>query len=121
VLPKRSGGRRSSVRNMKRHDPQCHSSRVTLRLDRVWDSSSLYELAELEGRRLREERHVVAEVDGRVVAALPLGGGAPLAEPLVPTADLLPLLELRAAQIRRVELQLSRIQPLRLRLWLGRA
>jgi hypothetical protein len=39
-------------------------------------------------------------VDGRLVAALPLAGGHMLADPFVRTAHLLPLLELRAAQLR---------------------
>jgi hypothetical protein len=80
-------------------------NRVTLRLDRVSDSPALYDLAELSGRRALDGRYVVSEVDGRIVAAVPLDGGAPLADPFVRTIHLLPLLELRAAQIRRVELQ----------------
>jgi hypothetical protein len=79
--------------------------RVTLRLDRVADSPALYDLAEMNGRRALEGRYVVSEIDGRIVAAVPLDGGAPIADPFVRTIHLLPLLELRAAQIRRVELQ----------------
>jgi hypothetical protein len=88
---------------------------VTLRLDRVSDSPALYDLAELSGRRAVEGRYVVSEVEGRLVAAVPLDGGTPLADPFVRTFHLLPLLELRAAQIRRVE-----VQPRRWRRFLPR-
>ncbi len=48
-------------------------------------------------------RLVVAEVDGIVVAAYPLGNGTPLADPFRPTAHLMPLLELRARQLSPTE------------------
>jgi len=73
---------------------------VSLRLDRVSDADALERLAGLCTRRLPPGPFVVGEVEGRVVAALPVHGGAPLADPFVPTKHLLPLLELRAAQIR---------------------
>ena len=41
----------------------------------------------------------MAEVDGRVLAALPLRDGRALADPFRRTADLVALLELRAAQL----------------------
>ena len=73
---------------------------VTLRVDTVWDDPALARLATLAGRRRAPHgRHVVAVVDGRVVAALPLSGGKPYADPFRRTAHLLPLLELRAEQI----------------------
>ena len=40
-----------------------------------------------------------AEIDGKVVAALPLRGGKVMADPFRPTAHLIPLLELRAKQL----------------------
>ena len=46
-------------------------------------------------------RLVVAIVDGRLVAALPVAGGPALRDPFVRTAHLLRLLELRAEQLRR--------------------
>jgi hypothetical protein len=85
-----------------RPDDMAH---VTLRLDRVSDTVALEQLAALSECRLPPGPFVVSEVDGRVVAAIPLPGGRPLADPFVATAHLLPLLELRAAQIRRVEVR----------------
>ena len=54
-----------------------------------------------DGRPVPRGRVVLAEVDGDIVAALPLGGGAALTDPFRPTAHLLPLLRLRAAQLDR--------------------
>jgi hypothetical protein len=72
---------------------------VVLRLNRVQDDAALEILGELDGRRVPDGCYVVAEAGGRIVAALPLDGGAPLADPFRPTAHLLPLLELRAKQL----------------------
>jgi hypothetical protein len=80
---------------------------VLLRLCTVHDDAALEHLALLEGRSTPQGRFVVAEIDGEVVAALPLRGGAPLADPFRPTAHLLPLLRLRASQLEA--------QPLRIR------
>jgi hypothetical protein len=73
---------------------------VELRLCRCADDLELAHLAELDGRPLPFGRFVVAVVRGRIVAALPLGGGRPLTDPFTATEHLLPLLELRAAQLR---------------------
>jgi hypothetical protein len=72
---------------------------VVLRLCRVHDDATLDRLAELEGRPAPKGRHIVAEVGGTVVAALPLQGGVALADPFRATAHLMPLLELRAKQL----------------------
>ena len=75
--------------------------RVTLRLARPQDAAALLRLAQLESRPEPEGSYVVAEVDGEVVAALPLGAGTPLGDPFRATAHLVPLLELRAKQLAR--------------------
>jgi hypothetical protein len=74
---------------------------VALRLCSVHDDAALERLAVLEGRPVPRGSFVLAEVDGTVVAALPLAGGAVLADPFRPTAHLLPLLRLRASQLER--------------------
>jgi hypothetical protein len=43
---------------------------------------------------------LVAEVDGRLRAALPVDGGAPIADPFHRGRELLALLRLRAEQLR---------------------
>jgi hypothetical protein len=75
-------------------------SGIALRLCRVGDDPALEQLAELEGSTVPAGRLVLAEIDGRLVAALPVAGGCMLADPFVPTAHLRRLLELRAAQLR---------------------
>jgi hypothetical protein len=65
----------------------------------VADDPALEQLAALAERPLPFGRFVVALVDGRLVAALPLAGGHALVDPFVRTAHLRPLLELRAAQL----------------------
>ena len=75
------------------------SESVVLRLCSVHDDEALDGLAQLEGVPSPTGRHILAEVDGVVVAAYPLGIGSPLADPFRPTAHLIPLLELRAKQL----------------------
>ena len=72
---------------------------VLLRLTTIGDADAIERLAALEGMAEPDCRCVVAEVDGTVVAALPLRGGTVMADPFRPTAHLVPLLELRAKQI----------------------
>jgi hypothetical protein len=75
---------------------------VLLRLERDEDQEALARLACFEGLTAPAGRHVVAEVGGTIVAAMPLGGGDLLADPFRRTAHLEPLLELRARQITGV-------------------
>ncbi|HET7137677.1 MAG TPA: hypothetical protein VFI04_04940 [Gaiellaceae bacterium] len=73
---------------------------VELRLCKPLDDPALERLAALAERPVPEGRLVVALVCGEIVAALPLAGGAALADPFRRSAHVLPLLELRAAQLR---------------------
>lgn len=72
---------------------------VALRLCRVGDDPALLALAELEGKPEPTGRFVIVEVNGTIVAAQPLDGGAPLADPFRRTEHLLPLLQLRVSQL----------------------
>ena len=76
---------------------------VELRLCRVGDDPDLDRLAELAERPLPHGRLVLAVTRGQIVAALPLAGGSALRDPFAKTAHLMPLLELRAAQLRDPE------------------
>ncbi len=76
---------------------------VELRLCRAADDDQLDELSALAERPLPNGRLVVATVRGRIVAAVPLAGGHPLRDPFVRTAHVMPVLELRAVQLRGPE------------------
>ena len=72
---------------------------VLLRLTTIGDVDAIERLAALDSAPAPDCRCVVAEIDGTVVAALPLRGGTIMADPFRPTAHLVPLLELRAKQL----------------------
>ncbi len=76
------------------------TTEIELRLCRVTDNCALADLAALSERVLPRGSFVLALVDGRLVAALPIDGGPLLSDPFVRTTHLHRLLELRAAQIR---------------------
>ena len=73
---------------------------VTIRRSRPVDHAALRRLAELDSKRHEGGELVVAERGGELVAAVPLAGGPALADPFLPTADVVALLEQRAAQLR---------------------
>jgi len=76
---------------------------VTVRRATPADEDALASLATLDSARAPSGAALVAESDGRILAALPLDGGRAVADPFEPTAELLDMLELRAAQLRRRE------------------
>lgn len=76
---------------------------VELRLCKAADDWELEQLAVLAEQPVPHGRLVLAVVKGRIVAALPLNGGETLRDPFVRTQHLLPLLKLRAAQLRQPE------------------
>ena len=76
-------------------------TRVTLRFAGAADRSGLRELAELDSAEPPLGMTLVAEVDGRLRAALPLDGSSPIADPFHRGAELIELLRLRAVQLRR--------------------
>jgi hypothetical protein len=84
---------------MFRIEPRIPDS-VTFRLSNPGDAAELARLAALDGARPFSGAAVVAESDARLLAALPLGAGRPIADPFEPTAELIALLELRAEQLR---------------------
>src|ERR1700674_5884050 len=76
-------------------------TRVTLRYASAADAQGLRLRADLGSASAPSGRALVAEVDGRLRAALPLDGGAPIADPLHRGAELIELLRIRAAQLGR--------------------
>ena len=76
------------------------SERVTVRHATAADERELARLAALDSSHRIEQPALVAESGTRILAALPMGAGRPVADPFEPTAELVALLELRAAQLR---------------------
>ena len=76
------------------------SSEVTVRTADPHDGVILARLATLDSAPMPVGPTLLAEIDGEAVAAFPLAGGAPVADPFRRTAAAIELLELRAAQIR---------------------
>ena len=67
------------------------------------DDAALRQLAELDSGRVPAGRILVAEVDGEILAAVPLTGGPAIADPFRRTSAPVSLLGLRAAQLRGME------------------
>jgi hypothetical protein len=77
---------------------------VVIRRTTSADGPALAALAALDAAPLPLGPSIVAEVDGVPRAVLPLDDGArAFGDPFAPTSELVALLELRAAQIRRNE------------------
>jgi hypothetical protein len=72
---------------------------IVIRRSAPGDGSALSALAALDDREWAGGPALVAEVGGAVEAALPLDGSASFADPFVKTAEVVALLELRAAQL----------------------
>jgi hypothetical protein len=73
---------------------------ITVRHALASDLSELARLAALDSGTPPRGPALVAEADSRVLAALPLGSGRPIADPFEPTAEVVALLQLRAEQLR---------------------
>jgi hypothetical protein len=72
---------------------------VTIRPAEAQDAAALSRLAVLDSTSAPRGAVLLAEVDGELWAALPLGGGPAIGDPFRPSADLVRLLELRASQL----------------------
>ena len=74
---------------------------VAIRPARQADEDAIERLAQLDTAERPHGELLLAERDGEVVAALPLDGGRPVADPFRRTAGAVELLALRARQLRR--------------------
>ena len=83
------------------HTPTHPEQMLVIRAAGPGDRAKLARLAQLDGKRgLDGDRILIAELDGVPRAALALHGSAVLADPFHPTAALIDVLKLRAAQLR---------------------
>jgi len=76
---------------------------VLIRAARGSDGDALERLAALDSAQLPAGSLLVAEADGRLVAAIASSTGEAIADPFLPTADVVALLQLRAAGARAPE------------------
>lgn len=72
---------------------------ITVRQAVSADSAALARLAALDSASPPRGPALVALADSRMLAALPMGAGRPIADPFEPTAEAVALLELRARQL----------------------
>lgn len=72
---------------------------LVLRADRPADEADLRRLAALDSARPLGGRALVAEVEGRPVAALDLADGRVVADPFEHTAEVVELLRVRAQRL----------------------
>jgi len=74
-------------------------STVLIRAARGSDGAALDRLAQLDSAHVPAGELLVAETDGKLVAALSVETGTAIADPFRPTADVVDLLALRADRI----------------------
>ena len=76
---------------------------ITVRSSTSADVSALARLAALDSGSPPRGPALVAEADSRILAALPIGSGRPIADPFEPTAEIVALLEMRRAQMESAD------------------
>jgi hypothetical protein len=94
--------RRAADRGRQVDSGETPVTRVTLRRAGAADANALRVLAELDSSVAPTGPVLIAEVDGRLRAALPLDGAPALADPFHRGAELIELLRMRAGQLRQV-------------------
>jgi hypothetical protein len=81
---------------------------ISIRIARPDDAAAVGELAQLDSATVPAEPLLVAEKDAQLRAALSLTDGRLISDPFSPTAELVVLLEVHAAQLRDAGLAPSR-------------
>jgi hypothetical protein len=82
---------------------------VTIRPATYADAAGLEQLAALDSHRPLRGWHVlVGELDGRIVAAVSMHDGRAVADPFVPTADIVESLRLHASASRPAKARVRR-------------
>jgi hypothetical protein len=82
-----------------RHQRRLWGADVSIRWAVQGDAPAIARLAELEDRPRPSGAVLIAQARGEVVAALPLEGGEPLADPFQPSTEIIELLAFRARQL----------------------
>ena len=98
---RRTGRDATSPRSRRTSRPHvCVAADVTIRRATEADRVALQRLAALDSARPLTGEILIAEVDGSVVGAIEVAGGATIADPFRLTAAVVELLGLRAARLR---------------------
>jgi hypothetical protein len=94
------------------------SKDVTIRWALPADLPALERVAGLDSKRLPAGPLLVAAIDGQIRAAMATFGGASIADPFYPSADLVGLLRTRRGQLRASQptVPILRLEPLLARL-----
>jgi hypothetical protein len=96
---------------------QTHQESLTIRPARADDAQALRRLAALDSRRVPAGDLLVGEADGELRAALAITTREVVADPFVPTRELVALLASRADALRAVQLRPAERIRARLALW----
>jgi hypothetical protein len=91
------------------------TSTLALRMAHADDDGDVRRLAALDSSPPLEEPVMLALADGEAVAAMSLSDKRVVANPFLPTADAVALLDMRIAQLRRPRLRRRVVWPPRLR------
>jgi hypothetical protein len=114
--------RQAAAREARSTSPRRSSSasprqRLVLRRAAAQDDAAVARLAALDGARRPAGELLVAELDDEIVAAAPFDGGRAIADPFVPTAELVGLLQAhiellspRRAPARRLRVRLPHLR-----------
>jgi hypothetical protein len=87
-------------RESSRRAAQAAADALVIRTASAGDRGRLERLAVLDCAQVPDGPVLVAEREGMLVAALPLGSGRAIADPFERSADAVSLLELRRTQLR---------------------
>ncbi len=81
--------------------PSLLNQHLLIRPARHDDAAALHRLAALDSRRTPRGEVLLAEADGELQAALATGDGHAVANPFLPTANLVAMLRARARMLRQ--------------------
>ena len=93
--------RGSAKRRAPRRPARDEAAPLLIRAASADDEPAIERLSALDEHVLPRGERLVGEVGGRIVAALDVRSGDAVADPFVPTAGIVELLGLRAAQVQR--------------------
>jgi hypothetical protein len=95
--------RRITDTHCANHEPSeilmSHDETITIRTSEAADAGELLRLAALDSAEPLVGRALVAEVNGRLRAALPLGGGPAISDPFAESMHVVALLRAHAAAL----------------------